>query len=331
MTAGLVIGKFHPLHAGHIALIRFAAEKCGSVTVLLGALPGENVPGHVRLGWLWETFRADPRVTIAYTEGDLPDSPVPDRTVSSVWAEYLSVRFPAARTIVSSEGYGEYLAEHMGIGHLEFDPERKAFPVSGSMIRSSPYEHWEFLAPAARQWYLRTICIFGPESTGKSILTERLARRFRTAYVPEVARSIIDGGGGRVTCEMIERIGRAHADAILEARAVASRFLFVDTDLEITRLFSMHYFGKVPEFPAWVRSANVFDFYVFCETDTPYVSDSQRDSEEKRPEFRRLLEEALRKKNAHYVIVSGGWEERFAQAVNAINARYGTPAKMFGE
>ncbi len=331
MKHGLVIGKFLPLHQGHLGLIRFAADACGSVTVLLGALSGEPVPGPVRFGWLWETFRYDPRVSLAYTDQELPSAPVSSREVSRTWAAYLSVRFPEARTIVSSETYGDYLAEYMGIEHLYFDPERKKVPVSGSMIRSSPGEHWDRLAPAARQWYLRTICIYGAESTGKSVLAERLARRFRTVYVPEVARGIIDEGGGRVTYEMIPRIARAHADAIIAAKREASRFLFVDTDVEITRMYSMHYFGKAPEFPAWVASANVFDFYLFCEADTPYVDDPQRDSEERRDGFRDALLDTLVRKHAEYAIVSGGWDERYAQAVSAIETRYRIPPGMFAD
>jgi HTH-type transcriptional repressor of NAD biosynthesis genes len=141
MARGLVIGKFMPLHLGHIKLIRFAAEKCRDVTVLLCARNEEPIPGPVRLGWLWETFRDDPRVNIACTDRELPDSISSLREMPRVWASYLSVRFPDARTIVSSEDYGESLAEYMGIDHIVFDPERSDVPISASMIRMSPYEY----------------------------------------------------------------------------------------------------------------------------------------------------------------------------------------------
>lgn len=322
MKKGLVIGKFLPLHTGHEALIRFAASECDELTVLLGVKKDEPVPGHLRLKWLWETFRNEPSVHIEYTDDDLPDSPVSSREVSRVWAKYLSERFPDVRLIISSEEYGEFLAEYMGIEHRYFDPERKKFPVSGSIIREFPHRHWEFISAPAKGHYVKKICIYGAESTGKSILTEKLAGYYNTAYVPEVARDIIDEAGTGVTFELIEKIGPAHADAILKRIHEADRFLFVDTDVEITRLFSDYYFQRVPEFPPWVDAVNRFDLYIVPDTDAPYVEDPQRDSGHMREIFKERLISALDRKNADYVIVNGNWEERFRKSLKAIEERW---------
>ncbi len=326
MIQGLVIGKFLPLHKGHEALIRYAASQCDELIVLLGVKKEETIPGHLRLKWLWETFRDDPSVHIEYTDDELPDSPVSSRDVSKVWAEYLSDRFPAVRLIISSEEYGEFLAEYMGIEHKYFDMERKNFPVSGTIIRESPHIHWEFLTQPAKEYFVKKICIYGPESTGKSILTERLAEYYNSVFVPEVARNIIDESGGEVTYDIIEKIGPAHGDAILKMLPFANRFLFVDTDIEITRLFSDYYFHKTPDFPRWIESANKFDLYIFPDTDVPYVEDPQRDSEHMREIFREKLLSVLEDKKADYVLISGSWEERFHKAVRAIEERW--PSKL---
>lgn len=322
MKHGLVIGKFLPLHKGHEALINFAAEHCDRLIVLLGVKNDEPVPGHLRLKWLWETFRNNSRIHIEYTDDDLPDSPVSSRDVSKVWAGYLSEKFPSVRLIVSSENYGEYLAEYMGIEHLYFDVERSRFPVSGTMIRESPSRCWDYLSDSAREYYLKKICIFAPESTGKSILTKQLAEHYRTVYVPEVARDFIDEAGGNLTYDLIREIGPAHAEAILTAIPSAERFLFVDTDIEITRLFSDYYLGKVPEFPPWVESANRFDLYIFPDIDVPYVEDPQRDSGHMRERFREKLLAVLDKKCCDYVIIKGNWDERFSMAIEAIEKRW---------
>lgn len=322
MKHGLVIGKFLPLHRGHEALIRYAASHCDELTVLLGAKKSEPIPGHLRLKWLWETFRDVPSIHIEYTDDDLPDSQVSSRDVSKVWAGYLAEKFPSVRIIFSSEEYGEFLAEYMGIEHKFFDVGRNMFPVSGTVIRESPHRHWEFLSRPARDHYVKKICIYGPESTGKSILTAKLAEYYKTAYVPEVARDIIDEAGGSVTFDLIEKIGSAHADAILNKISVSERFLFVDTDVEITRLFSDYYFQKVPLWAPWVESANKFDLYIFPDTDVPYVDDPQRDSEHMRETFRERLLSVLVKKNADYTIISGSWDERFSRAVKAIEERW---------
>ena len=322
MKQGLVIGKFLPLHNGHVALIEFAASQCDELVVLLGVKKDEPIPGHFRLKWLWESFRGNSSIHIEYTDDELPDSPVSSRDVSKVWAGYLSDRFPEVRLIVSSEEYGEFLAEYMGIEHIYFDIERKKFPVSGTMIREFPYRHWEYIAQPVREYFARKICIFGAESTGKSILTQNLAEYYNTEYVPEVARDMIDEAGGEVTFGLIEKIGPAHAGEILKKIKTANRFLFVDTDIEITRLFSDYYFEKIPQFPPWVESANSFDLYIFPDTDVPYVEDSQRDAEHMREIFRERLLTVLKNKKADYVIINGEWGERFKKAVLAIEERW---------
>jgi len=87
----------------------------------------------------------------------------------------------------------------------------------------------------------------------------------------EVARDIIDKEGGKVTFELIEKIGPAYGNEILKKLTSSNRFLFVDTDEEITGLFSDHYFQKVPEFALWIDSPNAFDLYTFPDTDISYV------------------------------------------------------------
>jgi nicotinamide riboside kinase len=39
---------------------------------------------------------------------------------------------------------------------------------------------------------LKRIAVTGPESTGKSLLTEQLARHYNTVWVPEFARSYLE-------------------------------------------------------------------------------------------------------------------------------------------
>lgn len=327
MKQGLVIGKFMPLHTGHEALVRFAASQCDELVVLIGVTRGEPIPGHQRYMWLWQTFRFEKNIRIEYTDDPLPDAPVSSRDVSLVWAKYLTKRFPGARIIFGSEQYVEYLAGYMGIEYKLFDLNRTVTPVSATMIRQSPHVHWDFIAAAAKPYYVKKICVFGPESTGKTVLTERLAGHYRTSFVPEVARHIIDEAGTGVTCEIIERIGPAHAEAILEKTAATERFLFVDTDIEITRLFAGYYLGKVPQFAPWVDAANTFDLYLFLEIDTPYVEDPQRDSGHMREEFRRRLLDILYAKNADFEIISGSWDERFQKALAAVEKRWPTCGK----
>ncbi|NJL72725.1 MAG: ATP-binding protein [Candidatus Competibacteraceae bacterium] len=53
-------------------------------------------------------------------------------------------------------------------------------------------KNFEKLAPVARLTYLKRVCIFGPESTGKSTLSKNLAQHFQTRFVPEYARTFME-------------------------------------------------------------------------------------------------------------------------------------------
>jgi nicotinamide riboside kinase len=53
---------------------------------------------------------------------------------------------------------------------------------------------------------MRRIAITGPESTGKSTLAAMLADHYQTIWIPEFARSYIDGLGRDYTYEDVEII-----------------------------------------------------------------------------------------------------------------------------
>lgn len=323
MKQGLIIGKFMPLHLGHLALIDFAAERCDELRVLIGSLPGEPIPGTLRARWLWETYRERKNIVIEHTDEELPSSETSSYDVSRVWARWLSAHFPSARIVFSSEAYGAYLAEHMGITHVPFDPARAAVPVSASQIRRDPLLNWDYIAPAARPYFLKKVCLVGPESTGKSVLAEKLAARYRTSYVPEVARALVDQKG--LSFELMPEILVKHADAILDAEKSAARLLFVDTDHRTTLHYSRLFYGKEPPVPPWVQAANRYDLYLFLDIDCPFVHDQQRFTEGKRDAQRAEMLADLETAGVACEVIGGNWEERETAAVRAIESRWKMP------
>ena len=80
--------------------------------------------------------------------------------------------------------------------------------MSGTAVRADPLGHWELLPECVRPYFLKRVCVFGPESTGKSTLARDLAREFGTLYAWEYARPLLDPQGGQCRPEDISRIAR---------------------------------------------------------------------------------------------------------------------------
>lgn len=315
MKKGLILGKFLPFHKGHIALIDFARSRCDNLTVLICAAESEDIPGDIRLGWVKEHYRAEPAidpVLLEYDENFLPNTSVSSRETSQKWAALLKDKFDNFDVVFTSEKYGDYLAEYLGAVHVLFDAERKTVPVSATEIRQGPFEFWNFLPAAVRPYFVKKVCLIGTESTGKSTLTEKLARHYDTVFVPETAREIVDKTE-ECRPEHLNRIAELHAGMIVKTASRANKLMFIDTDINITRSYSRFLFGRELEVDGWIEEANRCDLYLYLSSDSEYVQDGTRLNRPARDRLdaghRRIFEE----RNIEYVAIAGGPEENFAR------------------
>jgi NadR type nicotinamide-nucleotide adenylyltransferase len=168
------------------------------------------------------------------------------------------------------------------------------------------------------------ICLYGPESVGKTTMAQRLAAHYQTVYVPEVARDLIVGGeltNVELTPADYARIAEAQTEAMKQAIPFANRVLICDTDLITTQLYADVY--GVPHPPALTELAaqERFDAYFLLTTDVPWVADGLRDLGHRREEMYYRFERALRGRGIGYVVVSGSdYEVRFQQVIRVVDA-----------
>jgi HTH-type transcriptional regulator, transcriptional repressor of NAD biosynthesis genes len=324
MIQGFVLGKFMPLHQGHLALIRFALTKCDFLTIIVCFTRHEPIEGIIRKQWLYEELEGSKNISVQsfpYKEEELPNTSVSSREVSQQWARALKPVVPAANLVFTSEPYGEYLAEYMGIKHISFDPSRNQFPVSASAIRQDPFFYWEYIAKAAQPNYIKKIILLGSESTGKSTLTEKLAAHFSTCFVPEMAREILEKTTD-CTPAHLEEIALLHARTIGQFIGQANKLLFIDTDITITESYSLFLFNTELQADDWIREANKGDLYFFLETDCPFVQDGTRLDEIERNKLSLSHKEQLRKKNIEYISIGGNWNNRLSTMIDIINKQF---------
>lgn len=315
---GMLLGKFMPPHLGHLYLAEFARNYVEDLAIVVGTLQAEPIPGALRYQWMRELV---PDCRVLHLTDENPQYPHERPDFWQIWHDSLTRILPWQPDYVfASEDYGLKLAGILGAQFVPVDIDRASIPVSGTAIRQDPWTNWEYIPRCVRPYFVKRVCIFGPESTGKSTLTRRLARHFNTVAVPEYARTVLEGQQGEVRLEDMGRIVRgqiASEDALARS---ANRLLFCDTDPLTTTIWSDVLFGACEE---WVReeaARRTYDLYLLTDVDVPWVQDVIRYLPEERLSFFDRCEHELKSRGRPYVRINGDWENRFQSAIDAVTA-----------
>jgi NadR type nicotinamide-nucleotide adenylyltransferase len=164
------------------------------------------------------------------------------------------------------------------------------------------------------------VCIFGPESTGKTTLSRELAAEFETVCVPEYAREWLELRSGQLEMADIEVIARGQRAAEESLAREANRVLFCDTDVLTTQLYSEELFGSCPQ---WIREEALrrrYDLTLVTDIDVPWTPDPVRFLPKRRASFLRRGIEALVERGRPYLLLSGPASDRLARARDAVLA-----------
>jgi HTH-type transcriptional regulator, transcriptional repressor of NAD biosynthesis genes len=317
MKRGLIIGKFMPIHNGHLALINFATAHCDELVVSMSFTTSDSIPPVLRFSWIKEIFSNQHRIKPVMISDDFDDESLPLRERTKKWSDHIKKIYPPIDVVFSSENYGEPFAFHLQAAHYSFDPERKVVPVSATLIRKKPFKYWDFIPRVVRPYFVKKICFYGPESTGKTVLVEKLAEIYQTEFVPEVARELISSND--FTAEDIIKIGHAQLARIEEKIKTANRVLFCDTDVITTQLYSRHYLGSIPEVLYELERKMHYDLYFLMDIDVPWVADGMRDLGNERQKMFAKFRQALVMRNLPFILVQGSYDQREETVVQEIN------------
>lgn len=323
MRKGLVLGKFMPLHNGHLSLINFALKHCDTLIVWLCVAHHEQIPASVRLQWLNTCLANEQRIHIQLyeyqEEGAVSSSSVASWDISKAWAKIIREEIGEFDVLISSEPYGDYLSELLFVQHIPFDVERTQVAISATAIRQNPYLHWQHLPQPVRKWYSRTVCILGTESTGKTELSKRLCAYFGGAFVSEAGRDLVENSE-QFDFSILGEIATKHAQAILETKSQNLPFVFVDTDIHITKSYAQFVFQQEIIVEKWIMEANRADLYLYLEADAPFVQDGTRMNEADRNRLNLSHKQILAEHNITYHTIKGTWQERFEIATKIIES-----------
>jgi NadR type nicotinamide-nucleotide adenylyltransferase len=170
---------------------------------------------------------------------------------------------------------------------------------------------------------MRTVCLHGPESTGKTTLATELAEHFGTVAVPEYGRLYCEIFGNECDLEDLRAIRRGEELLIKAAERKAKNGLLVlDTDAVMTAVWADVLLGTRP--PDLDRIDHPADLYLLCDIDVPFVADGIRyfpDQATRAKMFAQTRAE-LDLRHLPFVLITGSRFVRLKTAVDAITARF---------
>ena len=165
----------------------------------------------------------------------------------------------------------------------------------------------------------KIIVITGAESTGKSVLTETLAKHFEVPFIPEIAREYIENLNRKYSYEDVEIIAEKQVNLLNQLLKSNQPYIFVDTWLIITKIWFEVVFEKVP---TWIENEiqnTRVDLFLVCDTDLPWIPDTVRENGGKNREIlQQKYIQQIKKYNFRYTIISGKNEKRFENALNSL-------------
>lgn len=319
---GIVVGKFYPLHIGHVNLIQKASTMCDKVIVLVSHHETLNkelflksnlkrpLTGRDKLAIVQKTFQNQQGliIPILLDESNVPIYPNGWEKWSELAKEVIlnhrkvpsDFSFSDATFFVNEltdkEGYQKYFGSEVEI----LDSERDEINISATMVRSDPYKYWDFIPRASREYLVPKIVIAGGESSGKTIMTDRLSQLYATTSVWEYGRTITEtelgGDESALQYKHYADIVAGHYQDLKFASTHANKVVFSDTDFVATQAFCMTYEGT-PHPSVQEKIENVrFDLTILLDNSVEWVDDGMRmiGEPERRKEFQNLLKALYR-------------------------------------
>ncbi|KFF06895.1 DUF4301 family protein [Flavobacterium reichenbachii] len=168
------------------------------------------------------------------------------------------------------------------------------------------------------------IALFGPESTGKTTLAKQLAAYYETEWVPEFARDYLQKKWeeNQHVCVANDMMPIAYGQAALENEKLSSakKYLFCDTNLMVTKVFSEVYYGFCDPLLNEAALEHDYDLFFLTDIDVPWEKDDIRDTAEGRETVFSVFKQTLIDTRKPFITLSGDKESRLAKATKIIDA-----------
>lgn len=280
MKVGIFIGKFMPLHKGHVRSIIEAYTKCDKLYVLLCYKDSDPIP----------RFERELALSKLISDLDNVDHYIIDETNVPEYPNGFEIMCNKFRTVVENkidyvfcgekdyiDGFNKFMPEAEVI---LLDPNRSIVPISATKIRSSPYKYWEFISDYIKNYYTKKILITGTESCGKSTISKLLCKindyELISEYGREYVETILDGDESHMKPEDFSNIISKHRlNEEYTFKFSNKKVVISDTDSIVTEYYYKLYLGVSPDYKIY-HDPNRYDLVFLLSPTVKWVDDGMR-------------------------------------------------------
>lgn len=276
-----------PPTKGHIEMVKFASNvarfNSSTVKVIVHTQSGEPYI-YERFNSLHEASLLMENVTVLPFHQDTDENPD-----SPGFREYwrgvmLDFGFSGGDILVTSESYGNWLAEICGGVHMPFDPERSLFDCKATRIREENglIKYFDHILPEFQHRLKSTITVFGTESVGKTTFSKELAVMAGGHWLYEYARPYLETVGNDITVDAMKNIWIGQKAAQESANQWKDKpFVIQDTDLFSTVGYwgLPHWRETLGEVPRELINDAITlksDLYIILSSNIPFEEDALR-------------------------------------------------------
>lgn len=169
---------------------------------------------------------------------------------------------------------------------------------------------------------MKKVVVIGPESTGKSTLTQQLAAHYNTAWCPEFAREYLKANGTDYSFEDLLNIARGQV--ILEDNILmqaTNGIYFIDTDMYVMKVWCEVAFNNCHTWILKQIVARNYDLIFLCDVDLPWIQDDLREYPDLafRKKLFKMYKELLISQNTKWAVVSGNYAQRLQAAISIVD------------
>lgn len=329
---GLTLGKFAPLHKGHQYMFDTALAEVDKLIVIIYDTSVTNIPLPVRANWIHVLY---PDVTVIEA-WDGPEGYSNEREYEIREELFVKSLLNGEKIthFYSSEFYGAHMSVALEAIDRRVDEQRIKLPISATKIRNNPFECREFIDDIVYRDLITKVVFLGAMSTGKSTITEALAKEYDTVFAPEYGREYWEKNhvDRRISFEAFDEIATVHIEREEKIILKANKYLFVDTNAITTYMFSQDYHGRASELLTRIalENASRYDLFFLCDDDIPYDDTWDRSGDQKRKIFHKQIIADLKQRKIPYIVLRGTLEQRM-QTVRSVLSSFEKYANYFGE